>query len=53
MPRSAASFWIGLIASFRRIEATAGDSITGPVMWISCEVYRLCTLEAMLTVWPK
>ena len=25
MPRSAASFWIGLIASFSRIAATAGE----------------------------
>ena len=53
MPRSAACFWIGLIASLSRIVATAGESITGPVMWISCEVYRLCTRDAILTVWPK
>ncbi len=53
MPRSAASFWIGLIASFCRIEATPGASITGPVTWISCDVDRLCTRDAMLTVWPK
>jgi hypothetical protein len=32
MPRSAACFWIGLIDSFARIAATAGESITGPVM---------------------
>ena len=32
MPRSAACFWIGLIASLSRIAATAGDSITGPVI---------------------
>jgi hypothetical protein len=32
MPRSAACFWIGLIASRSRIVTTAGESITGPVM---------------------
>ena len=32
MPRSAASFWIGRIASFSRIVATPGASITGPVI---------------------
>src|SRR3954465_12092206 len=53
MPRNAASFWIGLIDSLARISATAGESITGPVMWISCEVDRLCTREAIFTVWPK
>src|SRR5689334_455084 len=53
MPRSAACFWIGLIASLSRIAATAADSITGPVMWISCEVDRLWTRAAILTVWPK
>ncbi len=47
MPRSAACFWIGLIAAFSRMVATAGESITGPVMWISCEVDRLCTRAAM------
>ena len=25
----------------------------GAVMWISCEVDRLCTRAAILTVWPK
>jgi hypothetical protein len=32
MPRNAACFWIGLIASRSRIVTTAGESITGPVM---------------------
>jgi hypothetical protein len=31
MPRRAACFWIGLIASLSSTEATAGASITGPV----------------------
>lgn len=53
MPRSAASFRIGRIDSFSRMAATPGASITGPVMWISCAVDRLCTRAAMLTVWPK
>jgi hypothetical protein len=50
MPRSAASFWIGLIASRLRMVATAGESMIGPVMWISCEVDKLCTRAAILTV---
>src|SRR3954467_1719817 len=53
MPRSAACFWIGLISRCLRTSATAGASSTGPVMWISCAVERLCTRAAMLTVWPK
>src|SRR4029077_19854495 len=53
MPRNAACFWIGLIASRSGILATAGESMIGPVMWISCEVDRLCTRAAILTVWPK
>jgi hypothetical protein len=50
MPRSAACFWIGLISRCLRTSATAGASSTGPVMWISCAVERLCTRAAMLTV---
>ena len=36
-----------------RMAATAGESITGPVTWISWMVDRLCTRAAILTVWPK
>ena len=50
MPRSAACFWIGLIASFFRMVATSGASITGAVTWISCDVESACTREAILTV---
>ncbi|MFK4511635.1 hypothetical protein IQ17_01913 [Bradyrhizobium daqingense] len=53
MPRKAACFWIGLIARCSSTSATAGASSTGPVIWISCAVDRLCTRAAMLTVWPK
>ena len=31
MPRKAASFWIGLIASFSRMVATSGESMIGAV----------------------
>jgi len=53
MPRSAACFWIGVIACFSKMVATPGESITGAVTWISCEVDRLCTRAAMFTVCPK
>ena len=50
IPRSAACFWIGVMASFSRIVATPGDSMTGAVTWISCEVERFWTRAAILTV---
>jgi len=52
MPRSAACFWIGLIASLSRIVAT-GRIDHRPVDMDLLRVDRLCTRAAILTVWPK